>query len=102
MEKYNSKATADLVLGIISVVLAFLYHLAIPALVCGIIASGFASEIRSAADKEGFKADGKTTAALVLGIIGLSFSALRIISCISCYSCVYSNAFDLIGFHIFS
>ncbi len=84
MEKYNSKAVASLVLGIIGVAVTFLSGLAIVGLVCSIIALVFAIKIRKAAQLEGFEADGKATAGFVLGIVGIVVNVVAVFACIAC------------------
>lgn len=82
----KGQAIASLVLGIVSVVLAFCGWLAIPGLVCGIVSLVCASMSK----KAGF-AGGIRTAGFVLGIIGVVLCAI----CTACVACAAGTAASL-------
>ena len=54
MEQYNNKATASLVLGIISLVCIWFGYSALIGIVCAIVGLVFAVQIRKASQEEGF------------------------------------------------
>ncbi len=68
MNPGNGRATASLVLGIISI-----FGICIPILgiVCGIIAIVMSRSSRKISQQAGFPVDGKVQAGFVLGIIGI-------------------------------
>ncbi len=85
MEAYKSKATAALVLGIISVALSFLssfFYPAIAGLACGIIALVLGIQIKKAGQTEGFEVSGNAKAGYVLGIIGVILNAIMFVMCV--------------------
>lgn len=82
MEAYKGKATAALVLGIISVALAWFGYSAIVGLVCGIIALVLGIQIRKAGQAEGFELTGNAKAGFVLGIIGVILNAVMFVACV--------------------
>ena len=82
MEAYKGKATAALVLGIISVALAWFGYSAIAGLVCGIIALVLGIQIRKAGQAEGFEISGNAKAGFVLGIIGVILNAVMFVACV--------------------
>ncbi len=82
MEAYKGKATAALVLGIISVALAWFGYSAIAGLACGIIALVLSIQIRKAAQAEGFEVNGNAKAGYVLGIIGVILNAITFVTCV--------------------
>ncbi|MGL4606280.1 MAG: DUF4190 domain-containing protein [Eubacteriaceae bacterium] len=84
MEKYSGKATASLVLGIISVVLFWLGWFAILSFICGLIGILLSSQVKKAGQIEDFTPNGITTAGFVLSIIGLVLSASSLIICVLC------------------
>ncbi|HMM32569.1 MAG TPA: DUF4190 domain-containing protein [Clostridia bacterium] len=82
MEAYKGKATAALVLGIISVGLAWFGYSAIVGLVCGIVALVLGIQLRKAAQAEGFELNGNAKAGFVLGIIGTILNAVMFVTCV--------------------
>lgn len=84
MENYNNKATASLVLGIVSLVSLCFIYISLIGIACSVIGLIFAIQIRKAGELEGFKPNGMATAGLVLNIIGLGLCALEFISCVAC------------------
>ncbi|NLK28946.1 MAG: hypothetical protein GX306_11495 [Clostridiales bacterium] len=75
----NGKATASLVLGIISLVFIFFGTYAFIGMVLAII--GLVLGIQA---KKESPDDGKAKAGVILSIIGLSLCALSFIACIAC------------------
>lgn len=86
MEQYNNKATASLVLGIISVVSSVLWFFSLIGIACAVVGLVFGIQIRKAGQLEGFKPSGTATAGFVLSIIGLVLSSV-LFSCLSCVAC---------------
>ncbi|AWW26830.1 hypothetical protein ACIZ62_02785 [Acetobacterium carbinolicum] len=84
MEQYNNKATASLVLGIVSLVSIWFSYFTIIGIICAIIGLIFAIQIRKAGELEGFTPNGMATAGLILNIIGLALCALVLIACVAC------------------
>jgi len=84
MENYNNKATASLVLGIVSLVCICFIYISLIGLACAIIGLIFGIQIRKAAQLEGFTPSGMATAGFVLSIVGLALCALEFIACVSC------------------
>lgn len=84
METYNNKATASLVLGIVSLVSLFFFYFSLIGMACAIVGLVFGIQIRKAGELEGFKPSSMATAGLVTSIIGLGLSALEFISCVAC------------------
>jgi uncharacterized integral membrane protein len=84
MEQYNNKATASLVLGIVSLVSIWFSYFTIIGIICAIIGLIFAIQIRKAGELEGFTPNGMATAGLILNIIGLPLCALVLIACVAC------------------
>lgn len=82
MEAYKGKATAALVLGIISVALAWFGYSAIAGLICGIIALVLGIQLRKAAQTEGFELNGNAKAGFVLGIIGVALNSIMFVTCV--------------------
>lgn len=77
--KSNGKATASLVLGIISLVFIFFGTYALAGIVLAII--GLVLGIQA---KKEDPNDSKAKAGVILSIIGLSLCALTFISCVAC------------------
>ena len=78
----NNKATISMVLGIISVVLAWFGYGAIAGVATGIVAIVLAIQCK----KEGFES-GQRTAGFVLGIIGTILSGVLFVACVACVAC---------------
>lgn len=92
IDVYKSKATASMVLGIVSVsLLALSRGLALPALVCAIVGLVLAIQIRKAAKLEGFELTSNAKAGYVLGIIGLVLNALVLVACAACAAALTSD-----------
>ncbi|MCE5235423.1 MAG: hypothetical protein ABFC62_12920 [Clostridiaceae bacterium] len=81
MEAYKGKSTAALVLGIVSVALAWFGYSALVGLACGIIALVLGIQIRKAGQAEGFEPNGNAKAGYILGIIGLIINAVMFVTC---------------------
>jgi hypothetical protein len=79
MENYSNKATASLVLGIVSLVSLCFIYISLIGIACGVIGLIF-----GIGQLEGFKPSGVATAGFVLSIIGLGLCALEFISCVAC------------------
>ncbi|MGV8905157.1 MAG: hypothetical protein ACOH15_01015 [Acetobacterium sp.] len=84
MEQYNGKATASLVLGIISLVCVWFGYFTLIGIACGIVGLIFGIQIRKAAQLEGFALSATANAGFILSIIGLSLCALAFIACVAC------------------
>jgi hypothetical protein len=93
MEPYNNKATASLVLGIISLVCIWFGYSALVGIACAIVGLVFAIQIRKASQEEGFTPSSMATAGLVLCIIGLSLCAIVFITCVTCVGCISTAAY---------
>ncbi|MBC3803603.1 hypothetical protein GH808_04045 [Acetobacterium fimetarium] len=93
MEQYNNKATASLVLGIISLVCIWFGYSALIGIVCAIVGLVFAVQIRKASQEEGFTPSAMATAGLVLCIIGLALCAVGFVVCVTCVGCVSMAAY---------
>ena len=83
----KGKATASLVLGIISVVFWFMGWGALVSIVLGIVGLILASS----AKKEGFEG-GTRKAGFILSIIGVIGGAIFFVSCVACTACVGAAA----------
>ena len=90
METYRSKATASMVLGIISLSLLLLFSLA--GLICGIIALVFGIQLRKAAELEQFELPEQAKAGFVMGIIGVALNGLIFVACVACFGAAGSLA----------
>ncbi len=91
MQTYNGKATASMVLGIISVALALFATYIYPAvagLICGIIGLVLAIQIRKAGQTEGFELSGTAKAGFVLNVISVALNALMFLACVACVGLV--------------
>ncbi|HEY5537786.1 MAG TPA: hypothetical protein VIK23_03895 [Acetobacterium sp.] len=86
MEQYNGKATASLVLGIVSLVCIWLGYFTLAGIACAIVGLIFGIQIRKASQLEGFKPSGTANAGFVLNIIGLALCSLAFIVCVACVS----------------
>ena len=84
-------STAALVLGIVSLVLAWFYMINIVALACAIVGLVLATKGRKAAAAAG-DPSGLGTAGLVLSIIGLIFAAIGFLTCTVCVICTVACA----------
>ncbi|HEY5537310.1 MAG TPA: hypothetical protein VIK23_01430 [Acetobacterium sp.] len=87
MEQYNNKATASLVLGIVSVVsvvFSLLWFFSLIGIACAIVGLIFGIQIRKAAQLEGFTPSGTANAGFILSIIGLALCALAFVVCVAC------------------
>ncbi len=84
MEDYTNKATASLVLGIVSLVSLCFFYISLIGIACGIIGMIFGIQIRKAGQLEGFRPNGVATAGLTTSIIGLCLSVLEFLSCVAC------------------
>ena len=93
MEQYTNKATASLVLGIISLVCIWFGYSALVGVVCAIVGLVFGIQIRKASQEEGFTPSGMATAGLVLNIIGLSLCAVAFIACVACVGFISTAAY---------
>jgi hypothetical protein len=102
MEAYKGKATAALVLGIISVALAWFGYSAIAGLACGIIALILGIQIKKAAQAEGFEVSGNAKAGYVLGIIGVILNAIMFVTCVLVLGTLGAAANQLSNFSNFS
>ncbi|NLP35113.1 MAG: hypothetical protein GX359_07960 [Clostridiales bacterium] len=83
----NGKATASLVLGIISLVFIFFGTYAFLGIILAII--GLILGIQAKKENPN---DGKAKAGVVLSIIGLALCALTFLSCIACVGLIASLA----------
>lgn len=83
----NNKATASLVLGIISLVFIFFNVFAFVGMILAIIGLVLGIQVR----KED-PSDGKAKAGVILCIIGLALCALTLIMCVACVSLFASLA----------
>jgi hypothetical protein len=83
----KGKATASLVLGIISVVCWFFGYSAIISVILGVIGLILAGKAR----KEGFEG-GTRTAGFILSLIGLIGGAFVFIACVACASALATSA----------
>lgn len=79
-------SVAALVLGIVSIVLAWFYMINTIALVTGIVGIVLAVKGKKAA-QESQSPTGMATAGLVLSIIGLCFAVIGFLSCTLCVLC---------------
>lgn len=86
MEQYSGKATASLVLGIVSLVCIWLGYFTLVGIACAIVGLIFGIQIRKAAQLEGFTPSGIANAGFVLNIIGLALCSLAFIVCVACVS----------------
>lgn len=100
MEAYKGKATAALVLGIISVALAWFGYSAIAGLICGIIALVLGVQLRKAAQAEGFELNGNAKAGFVLGIIGTILNAVMFVTCVLVLGAISAAAGDLSQYYM--
>ncbi|MGI6175229.1 MAG: hypothetical protein ACOYJC_03510 [Christensenellales bacterium] len=91
MDPFKGKATASMVLGIISCSLWIFGYGAIAAIVCGIIGLVLAIQVRKGYEAAQMKPTGIATAGLVLSLIGTALSAIIFISCIACATCIASS-----------
>ena len=98
MENKSGKtlSTIAMVLGIVSVVFAWLGWLTLLGLVCGIVAIVLAVKGKKASVEAG-EPTGMATAGLVLGIIGVVLSGIMVICIVACgsLSCAVLNATDV-------
>lgn len=92
MEAYKSKATASMVLGIISCALAWFGYLSIGGLICGIIALVYGVQIRKAGEAEGFQVSDQAKAGFIMGIIGVILNGIFFIACVACAGIVGAAA----------
>ncbi|KNZ43205.1 hypothetical protein [Acetobacterium bakii] len=84
MEQYSSKATASLVLGIISLVSIFTGYFVLIGIACAIVGLIFGIQIRKAAQLEGFNPSNIATAGFILSLIGVILCTIVFISCVAC------------------
>lgn len=75
-EQMKGKATASLVLGILSIVLPWFGYSSIIALVCGIIGLVLANKVKKACAAANEQAPGTATGGKVTSIIGIVISGL--------------------------
>ena len=88
-------SVAALVLGILSIILAWFYLINISALVFGIVGIVMAVIGRKKSIAVG-ASTGMGTAGLVTSIIGLSIAAIGFISCTICVACAANEANEII------
>ena len=88
-------SVAALVLGILSIILAWFYLINISALVFGVVGIVLAVIGRKKSVAVG-ASTGMGTAGLVTSIIGLSIAAIGFISCTICVACAVNEANDVI------
>ena len=86
MEQYKDKATASLVLGIISLISIWFGYFTLIGIACAIVGLVFGVQIRKAAELEGFTPSSMANAGFILSIIGLALCALAFIVCVACVS----------------
>ena len=91
MENGKGFSIAALILGIVSLVLAWFYMINIVALACAIVGLVLATKGRKAAAAAGTPS-GLGTAGLVLSIIGLVFAAIGFLTCTVCVICTVGCA----------
>ena len=99
-EQYKGKIIASLVLGIVSVVLAWFGYTSIISLACAIVGLVLAIQVRKAYEAAGEKYSSMLTAGFVLSIIGLAISAVLfiiVISCAGAIGCAACAAASAIG-----
>lgn len=77
----NSKATAALVCGIISLVLVWFGYSAIGSVILGIVAIVCSVGARK---EMGGQSTGMATAGLVLGVIGIILGSITFVACVIC------------------
>lgn len=93
MEQYEGKATASLVLGIISLVCIWFGYFTLVGIACAIVGLIFGIQIRKAAQAEGFTPSGIANAGFILSIIGLALCALAFLACVACVSLLIPAAY---------
>jgi hypothetical protein len=92
MEQYTGKATASLVLGIISLISIFTGYFVLVGIACSVVGLIFGIQIRKAGQIEGFTPSGIATAGFILSIIGVALCTLVFISCVACVGLLSSAA----------
>lgn len=93
MEKYTSKATASLVLGIVSLVCIWFGYFTLIGIACAVVGLIFGIQIRKAAQLESFKPSSMATAGFILSIIGLALCSLAFIACVACIGLLSTAAY---------